>query len=231
MDTTNFQNNYAVDLANRMLSGAGLLSFVAYRTYPARTITTLEHSLDVDGTLVVKCWQDDVAHLPTSEVRIDVHKEALDWGTSIAFASVHALGRIEWRAGGGPVRVGTVHLQQCHLHWPGGTQRIDAEAINPATRRLEEVEVLQALSTAGMNTLHSLHSEVQVGLTHGCVLTDMSYPLCPHQQNRMWIGDASEHGIVLIGSTDRRLITTLVALPDAATTPTDLAIAVSAAVA
>lgn len=209
--------DYAPRLANRLLAGAGLLSL------STEHIPALSHGLTAEGDLRVTCRELDVAHLPDCEIELQISKQALEWDTTMAIAALHGRARIHWTPGAGPTRAGTLRLTELVLHWPAGSTRIGLDRVDPGTRPPDELAVHEAVAAVGRGRLSTLQEMVHLGLCEGMLLSDAARPLCCHQRHRTWIGDADSSGVMVVGTTCDRVITTLAALSDRSDNEVELA--------
>lgn len=216
------RQSYAARFANRLLAGAGLMSFDAYRVAPGSNITVLSHGITRDGSLTIECWDDDVAHLPNCEVRLDISKQAPEWDAALSVASLHALARITWRPGGGRIRCGEIDISQMFLHWPGGTEPVGTGDINPRIRPIDEIAAHEAIVAGGRERLALLQDFVDWGDVDGLPLSDLQQDLQPHEQDQIWIADLDPMGVMVVTTTKDRIRTSIVPMADVTHGETDM---------
>jgi hypothetical protein len=226
---------YARHLVRRMLTGSGSMTL-------ARDIPVVLHGVDAAGRLIVACRNDDADRLPDAEVRIDCMKAALEVTTNITVAGLYGPGRLSWLPAGQPVpgfalspaphlRFGVLDLEHVHLRWPCGatTVRInDLGDLAPSAATLDEVEARDRLGALGPHRLATLHAEALTGLIDAEVLDDRRLSLCARHRHRVWVGDVTEQGVMLIGTGVRRISVTFVRFPEPADTADRVPAAISA---
>ncbi|WOQ16511.1 hypothetical protein [Raineyella sp. W15-4] len=140
----------ARSMTDRLLSGTGCASLLAYEYEPGIEVGSMVHGLSSRGALVVaSCLPPDAPaaslldHWSTA-VRMDVVKESLTPQVRIMASSLHLLGQLEWMST--DVTAGMLHRREVPRHVadiamaPGGrlgvvhTQRIllhDASGVTP----------------------------------------------------------------------------------------------------
>lgn len=216
------RQSYATRLANRLLAGAGLMTFDAYRIAPTSNISVLSHRLTEDGHLEIECWSDDVAHLPNCNVRLDINKQAPEWDAALSVASLHCLAHLEWQPGGGRLRTGVLELSKLVLHWPAGTDPVSIAHIDPRTKLIDEFSAQQAIVATGREKLLLLQDLVDWGDSQGLPLNDLRQDLLDHEQFQTWVADLDPAGVMVVSTTADRIRTSIVPLEDVTDGETDL---------
>lgn len=209
--------DYAPRLSNRLLAGAGLMQITTHR------IPVLSHGFAEDATVSITCRELDVAHLPDRDIEFEIGKQALEWDTTMAVASLHGKAQIRWSPGAGPTRTGRLELSELTLHWPAGSTHIDLDSVDATTVPLDEFAVHEAIAAVGRERLGSLQEMVHLGLCEGVTLSDTARPLCCHLRHRTWIGDVDRSGIMVVSTNCERVVTTLVSMSAIAENEADLA--------
>lgn len=206
---------YALNLAARMVSGHAAASFCPYKQDPEQIVRALAHELSAEGTLLLFCDPEDVRPLGDVPVRVDLHRQSLEFNQVVEVASVHCLGELRWVGWADGLRIGEVTIEQAHMHWPAGHVGMDWQSLCQMRPQqdLDLFDAYQALSSIPSARLKSVHYEVLAGVTPGFVLLDVPRPLCVQQKDRFIIGDVDSCGVMLAETTRERLRVTMVAFP------------------
>jgi len=235
---------YAENTARRILSGTGALALVPYRVDPARSVPALGHGVNEQGRIIVVCTADEAERMGDTPVRIDGVKKGMEVDVDIIAASIHALGLVTWcepdieipglGIEASPyLRFGIVDTETLFIRTPHGTTRCEVADLwlgemvpDEITRR--EFDARDEITRLTDRQLAGLVTGVFVGMIPGVVLSDQEQPMCAGLQHRLAVVDVDRSGIVVMETTDVRVITVLVRFPHPVSTLEGLARAVDA---
>lgn len=216
----------AVSLAQRLLSGAGRASLLAYDLAPGAEAAALGHGLSRTGELVVACVADDEIPATTWErtplrVRMDIVKEAPEWSARITACALHLLGTLEWltdeardqrladgvspwlaelaSSPGG--RLGVVRTDRVLLHDCAGVTPLAMEELAdaPAFPSAEaEWEARELVGRLSTTELDELLDAAASGWSAATVLIGSSAGGCSHMQRQVYYVDVDRTGLTLM---------------------------------
>lgn len=216
----------AVSLAQRLLSGAGRASLLAYDLAPAAEASALAHGLSRTGQLLVACIADDQIPATTWErtplrVRFDILKEAPEWSARITACALHLLGTLEWltddaraeqlaegvspwlaelaSAPGG--RLGVVRTDRVLLHDCAGVTPLAMEELAdaPAFPGADaEWEARELVGRLSFAELDELLGAAVAGWSAATVLAGSSAGGCSHLQRQVFCVDVDRTGLTLM---------------------------------
>jgi hypothetical protein len=215
-----------VSLAQRLLSGAGRASLLAYDLAPTTEASALAHGLSRTGELLVACIADDEIPATTWErtplrVRFDIVKEAPEWSARITACALHLLGTLEWltdetrdrhladgvspwltelaSSPGG--RLGVVQTDRVLLHDCAGVTPLALEELAdvPAFPGAEaEWEARDVVGRLSPAELDELLGAAASGWLAATVLAGSSAGGCSHMQRQVYCVDVDRTGLTLM---------------------------------
>lgn len=216
----------AVSLAQRLLSGAGRASLLAYDLAPAIEAAALAHGLSRTGDLLVACIADDEIPATTWErtplrVRMDIVKEAPEWSVRITSCALHLLGTLEWLTGEardryladgvspwltelasspggrlGVVRTDRVLVHDCAGVTPLVLQELADAPVFPDTEA--EWEARELVGRLSSAELDELLDAAASGWAGATMLAGSSTGSCPHMQRQVFCVDVDRTGLTLM---------------------------------
>lgn len=217
----------AVSLAQRLLSGAGRASLLAYDLAPAAEASALAHGLSRTGELLVACIADDEIPATTWErtplrVRLDIVKEAPEWSARITACALHLLGTLEWltddirdqrladgvspwlaelaTAPGG--RLGVVRTDRVLLHDCAGVTPLALEELADEPEAFPgadaEWEARELVGRLSPAELDELLDAAASGWPAATVLAGSSTGGCPHMERQVYFVDVDRTGVTLM---------------------------------
>lgn len=219
----------AASVARRLLTGAGRASFVAYRHDAQNAVAVPAHGLSATGDLVLAHLADDLPCdiTQSTDVRVDIHREATDAAVRILAASAHMLGRIEWlspaevrealESGGLPEAVATVAEvpgavlgvvvgERFLLHDAAGATAMDYGDLVPGQSppvvcpgAQDEVDAQELVAALPSGSLHDLYAGVLTHTLPGFVLSERdTAPTCAASLGAIHCVDVDAHGLTLM---------------------------------
>mgnify|MGYP001191766645 FL=1 len=225
----------AVSLAQRLLSGAGRASLLAYDLAPAAEASALAHGLSRTGELLVACIADDEIPATTWErtplrVRLDIVKEAPEWSARITACALHLLGTLEWltddvrdqrladgvtpwlaelaTAPGG--RLGVVRTDRVLLHDCAGVTPLALEELADEPEAFPgadaEWEARELVGRLSPAELDELLDAAAAGWPAATVLAGSSTGGCPHMERQVYFVDVDRTGVTLMAVDSRRTV-------------------------
>lgn len=202
---TSHSRTLAMNLAARMLAGAGVAALTAYRTPGQRTIEAAQHGLDAAGQLHIMCAAGERFDAPTTDVRIDIHLAAPEFDVRITAASAHILGTVRWGASNGAWVEGIVELDTIHVHHIGTPQSFSLAVVAPVALGLGEADVdrVGAHDIAAAEDLSLVALVASAGLLPGEVGAAQPLHGCHHLHMRTFLADVSSVGVTLIHTGSR----------------------------
>lgn len=218
----------SVSTARRLVSGAGMASFVAYRHDPERAVAVAAHGVTASGDLVLALLGDS-APCPTHgslDVRVDIHREATEAQVRILSASAHMLATLTWLSptdvagalatGALPEAVAVVAQvpgaalavvtgDRLVLHDGSGVTPLDYAEVAAETSvpvypgAAGELEAHEAVASLPEGTLFDVFSAVTRGALPGAVLSERAVtPTCAASIGAVYIVDVDGHGLTLM---------------------------------
>lgn len=188
----------ASNLAGRILAGAGSMTLVTYKEAQPRRLEVLAHGITEEGELIVVC--EDAAW-GIREVRVDVAKQAPEFGARIVAGTAHAVGEIEWLEEG----VGKLQLGPLFVHTGEGALPFATDAVLARASQLSEVDA-DALTAREMfgevlePQVAGLIDAIVAGAIAGSHTLDPAVCTCPEHHGQVHVVDISEVGLVLMQS-------------------------------
>ncbi len=216
----------AVSLAQRLLSGAGRASLLAYDLLPSVEASALAHGLSRTGELLVACIADDEIPATTWErtplrVRFDIVKQAPEWSARITACALHLLGTLEWLTGdvrdqyladgvspwlaelakapGG--RLGVVRTDRVLMHDCAGVTPLAFEELadEPAFPGADlEWEARELVGGLSLAEVDELLDAAASGWSAATVLAGSSAGGCPHLERQVYCVDIDRTGLTLM---------------------------------
>lgn len=217
----------AVSLAQRLLSGAGRASLLAYDLDPATEAAALVHGLGRTGELLVAGIADDQIPATTwvrtpLRVRLDIVKEAPEWSARITACALHLLGTLEWltddardrqlAAGVSPWlaelasapggRLGVVRTERVLLHDCAGVTPLALTDLADGPEAFPGVDAEWAARelVGGLSPaqLDGLLETAASGWATATVLASGATGGCPHRGRQVYCVDVDRTGLTLM---------------------------------